>query len=157
MLCCEYRAIALTVILTRAGLGLDPVALRKLSFGVLRLAFSPCIIEAVTAAVASHFILGFPWVWGFMLGCVSRLSNSDHSSRSALIDSVFDNDCKLLLMSRRCCKSLYFNTPFISHFSLGKPKYINVQEYRYCRYSALIVRMCIMCTTEPSKFSRFCL
>jgi len=65
-----FRAIALTVILARAGLGLDPVALRKLSFGVIRLAFSPCAVEAVTAAVASHFILDFPWVWGFMLGCV---------------------------------------------------------------------------------------
>ena len=65
-----YRAIALAVILARAGLGLDPVALRKLSFGVIRLAFSPCMVEAVTAAITSHFILGFPWVWGFMLGFV---------------------------------------------------------------------------------------
>jgi len=70
-----YRAVALTVILARAGLGLDPVALRKLSFGVIRLAFSPCIVETVTAAIASHFILGFPWVWGFMLGCVRLLCN----------------------------------------------------------------------------------
>jgi NhaP-type Na+/H+ or K+/H+ antiporter len=63
-----FRTIALTVILTRAGLGLDPVALRKLSFGVIRLAFAPCLVEAVTAAVASHFLLEFPWGWGFMLG-----------------------------------------------------------------------------------------
>jgi len=70
-----HRAIALTVILARAGLGLDPVALRKLSFGVIRLAFSPCIVEAVTAAVASHFILGFPWLWGFMLGYVWLLGD----------------------------------------------------------------------------------
>jgi len=65
------RAIALTVILARAGLGLDPVALHKLSFGVIRLAFTPCLVEAVTAAITSHFILGFPWAWGFMLGFVS--------------------------------------------------------------------------------------
>ena len=56
------------VILTRAGLGLDPVALRRLSVGVIRLAFLPCILEAVTAAVTSHLLLGFPWDWGFMLG-----------------------------------------------------------------------------------------
>jgi len=67
-LCNECRNMALTIILTRAGLGLDPVALRKLSFGVIRLAFTPCLVEAVTAAVASHFFLGFPWTWGFMLG-----------------------------------------------------------------------------------------
>jgi len=64
------RSAALSVILARAGLSLDPVAMRKMSFGVIRLAFTPCLVEAVTAAIASHFILGFPWVWGFMLGFV---------------------------------------------------------------------------------------
>ncbi|OWF37825.1 sodium/hydrogen exchanger 9B2-like [Mizuhopecten yessoensis] len=64
------RQIALTVILIRAGLGLDPQALRKLSFTVLRLAFIPCLAECCAEAVAAHFLLGFPWEWGFMLGFV---------------------------------------------------------------------------------------
>ncbi|XP_062598598.1 sodium/hydrogen exchanger 9B2-like [Saccostrea cucullata] len=64
------RKIALTVILIRAGLGLDPVALRKLSFTVLRLAFTPCLTECLAEAIASHFLLGLPWEWGFMLGFV---------------------------------------------------------------------------------------
>ncbi|KAL4240467.1 Sodium/hydrogen exchanger 9B2 [Mactra antiquata] len=64
------RTIALTVILIRAGLGLDPQALRKLSWAVLRLAFSPCLAECLAEAVAAHFLLGFPWVWGIMLGFV---------------------------------------------------------------------------------------
>ncbi|XP_070185823.1 sodium/hydrogen exchanger 9B2-like isoform X2 [Littorina saxatilis] len=64
------RNIALTVILTRAGLGLDPVALRKLSFVVMRLAFVPSIVEATVDAVAAHLILGFPWSWAFMLAFV---------------------------------------------------------------------------------------
>ncbi|XP_060082239.1 sodium/hydrogen exchanger 9B2-like [Ylistrum balloti] len=64
------RQIALTVILIRAGLGLDPKALRKLSFTVLRLAFIPCLAECCAEAVAAHFLLGFPWEWGFMLGFV---------------------------------------------------------------------------------------
>ena len=62
------RNVALVVILIRAGLGLDPVALRKLSAGVFRLAFLPCLVEAATAAVMSHLLLDFPWAWGFMLG-----------------------------------------------------------------------------------------
>lgn len=37
---------------------------------MLRLAFIPCLVEAVTAAVTSHLILGFPIAWGFMLGFV---------------------------------------------------------------------------------------
>ena len=62
--------MALVVILLRAGLGLDPVALRSLSFVVLRLAFVPCIVETTVVAVVTHYLLGFPWLWGFMLGWV---------------------------------------------------------------------------------------
>ncbi|CAL8072025.1 unnamed protein product [Orchesella dallaii] len=64
------RQTALVVILIRAGLGLDPTALAKLSGVVIRLAFGPCLMEAVTIAVASHFILDFPWSWGLLLGFV---------------------------------------------------------------------------------------
>ncbi|XP_064601506.1 sodium/hydrogen exchanger 9B2-like [Liolophura sinensis] len=64
------RSVALTVILLRAGLGLDPKALKKLSFVVIRLAFLPCLAECLTAAIASHLLLDFPWEWGFMLGFV---------------------------------------------------------------------------------------
>lgn len=63
-----FRQIALTVILIRAGLGLDPAALKKLSFAVVRLAFSPCLAECVAEAIAAHFLLGFPLIWAFMLG-----------------------------------------------------------------------------------------
>ncbi len=35
---------------------------------VFRLAFSPCLAETLTVAVASHFILNFPWLWGLILG-----------------------------------------------------------------------------------------
>ena len=52
------------------GLGLDPIALRKLSAMVFRLAFSPCLAETVIVAVVSHLLLGFPWQWGFMLGFI---------------------------------------------------------------------------------------
>lgn len=64
------RSMALVVILLQAGLGLDPSALRRLSLVCVRLCCLPCIAESITAAVASHFILGFPWIWGLMLGFV---------------------------------------------------------------------------------------
>ncbi|KAK0055993.1 mitochondrial sodium/hydrogen exchanger 9B2 [Biomphalaria pfeifferi] len=64
------RQIALTVILTRAGLGLDSKALRRLSYVVLRLAFLPCLTETIIDGITSHLILGFPWQWAFMLGFV---------------------------------------------------------------------------------------
>lgn len=65
------RQIALVVILIRAGLGLDPEALIKLSTVVIRLAFSPCCVEAIVIAITSHLILDFPWAWGFLMGYIS--------------------------------------------------------------------------------------
>ncbi|GFN81860.1 mitochondrial sodium/hydrogen exchanger 9b2-like, partial [Plakobranchus ocellatus] len=64
------RSIALTVILTRAGLGLDPVALKRLSLLVLRLAFLPSLAEVVVDGVAAKLILGFSWTWAFLLAFV---------------------------------------------------------------------------------------
>ncbi|XP_038060272.1 sodium/hydrogen exchanger 9B2-like [Patiria miniata] len=64
------RSVALVVILMQAGLGLDAKALRSLSMVCVRLCFLPCLVEACVAGVVSHFLLGLPWVWGFMLGFV---------------------------------------------------------------------------------------
>uniref|UniRef100_A0A4W5KB96 Cation/H+ exchanger domain-containing protein n=1 Tax=Hucho hucho TaxID=62062 RepID=A0A4W5KB96_9TELE len=62
------RNVALAIILTRAGLGLDPSALSRLKAVCVRLAVGPCTVEASTVAVMSHFLMGLPWVWGFVLG-----------------------------------------------------------------------------------------
>ncbi|XP_064440956.1 sodium/hydrogen exchanger 9B1 isoform X4 [Mirounga angustirostris] len=64
------RTTALTVILIQAGLGLDPQALRHLKRVCLRLAIGPCLMEACSTAVVSHFLMNFPWQWGFLLGFV---------------------------------------------------------------------------------------
>jgi len=64
------RSTALAVILLRAGLGLDPAALKQLSAMVFRLAFMPCLAETCVVAITSHFLIGLPWIWGFMLGFV---------------------------------------------------------------------------------------
>ena len=64
------RSVALAVILLRAGLGLDPAALRKLSGVVLRLACCPCLVETLVVAIAARLLLSLPWTWGFMLGFV---------------------------------------------------------------------------------------
>ncbi|XP_041838616.1 sodium/hydrogen exchanger 9B2 isoform X2 [Melanotaenia boesemani] len=66
----SLRNIALAVILARAGLGLDPKALRKLKSVCIRVAAGPCLVEACTVALISHFLMGLPWVWAFILGFV---------------------------------------------------------------------------------------
>uniref|UniRef100_A0A2K5RPR1 Solute carrier family 9 member B2 n=1 Tax=Cebus imitator TaxID=2715852 RepID=A0A2K5RPR1_CEBIM len=66
----SLRSIALSIILVRAGLGLDSKALKKLKGVCVRLSMGPCIVEACTSALLSHYLLGLPWQWGFILGFV---------------------------------------------------------------------------------------
>lgn len=60
--------MALVVILIRAGLDLDPPALRRLKFTVLKLSLIPWTVEAVTVAVLSRFLLDIPWMYSVLLG-----------------------------------------------------------------------------------------
>ncbi|XP_031231455.1 sodium/hydrogen exchanger 9B1 isoform X2 [Mastomys coucha] len=73
------RNTALTIILIRAGLGLDPQALKHLKGVCLRLSFGPCLLEACSAALFSHFIMNFPWQWGFLLGLMGALTGAEKS------------------------------------------------------------------------------
>ncbi|XP_076842273.1 sodium/hydrogen exchanger 9B2 isoform X2 [Brachyhypopomus gauderio] len=66
----SLRSISLAIILTRAGLGLNPSALRRLRAVCVRVALGPCTTEACTVAVVSHFLMDLPWIWGFILGFV---------------------------------------------------------------------------------------
>ncbi|XP_015790562.1 sodium/hydrogen exchanger 9B2-like [Tetranychus urticae] len=66
----SLRSIALTIILLRAGLGLDPKMIKSLSGVCFRLAFIPCLVEAVAIAITTHLIIGFPFQWGLLLGFV---------------------------------------------------------------------------------------
>ncbi|XP_068621556.1 sodium/hydrogen exchanger 9B2-like isoform X2 [Battus philenor] len=68
---CSYiRKIALTIILTRAGLDLDPVAMKKFFLTVIKLALIPWTFECVLCAVMSNLLLGLPWDWAFLLGSI---------------------------------------------------------------------------------------
>lgn len=58
------------IILFRAGLGLDPGAIKKLSFVCFRLAFVPCLVESGTMALCAHLLFGLPLSWALMLGFV---------------------------------------------------------------------------------------
>ncbi|KAI4466975.1 sodium/hydrogen exchanger family [Holotrichia oblita] len=62
------RQLALVNIMLPAGLGLDSAALKKMIWMILNLAIVPVAAEVVGIAVASYFLLGFPWLWGILLG-----------------------------------------------------------------------------------------
>jgi len=65
-----YRKIALVIILTRAGLDLDPTALKRLRVTVPKIGLIPWIVEAMVIAALTKYLLDLPWVWGFLLGSV---------------------------------------------------------------------------------------
>lgn len=58
------------IILTRAGLDLDPNALKKQKITMPKLGLVPWIIEASLVAVTTTYILGLPWIWSFLIGSV---------------------------------------------------------------------------------------
>lgn len=64
------RLVALTVILLRAGLGLDLQALARLRGAFLRLSFLPNLAEAATVAVMAGLVFDFPVAWALLLGFV---------------------------------------------------------------------------------------
>lgn len=68
----RFRKVALVVLLTRAGLDLDPEALKKLYLRVITLGIVPWLAEAILMAVCSHFLLGLPLMWAMLLGFVKR-------------------------------------------------------------------------------------
>ncbi|XP_011693064.1 PREDICTED: mitochondrial sodium/hydrogen exchanger 9B2 isoform X2 [Wasmannia auropunctata] len=66
----NLRKIALVIILTRAGLDLDPNALKRLKITVPKMGLIPWVIEALVIAVSTRYLLDLPWVWGFLLGSI---------------------------------------------------------------------------------------
>lgn len=60
--------MALVIILVRAGLDLDPAALKRLKFTVLKLSLLPWCIEAAVSAILSKYLLDIPWKFASLLG-----------------------------------------------------------------------------------------
>lgn len=72
-----FSEIALVIILTRAGLDLDPEALGKLKYSVLKLSTIPWLTEAVTVTLLARYWLDISWSFSVMLGKF-QVRNSNH-------------------------------------------------------------------------------
>ena len=66
----RVRACALAVIMLRAGLGIDMGKLLRLGLATARLAFMPCLAEALFILALSGPVLGLSAAWGGTLGFV---------------------------------------------------------------------------------------
>ena len=66
----QLRKFALVIILTRAGLEMDPEAFKKIWVTILKLGLVPWTVEAGVNCVLSHYLLDLPWMWALMLGSI---------------------------------------------------------------------------------------
>lgn len=66
----DLRLVAVTIILMKAGLGLDREKLAQQGTVALRLGFLPASTEAVVVAFLSMFLFHFDFFTGLLLGCV---------------------------------------------------------------------------------------
>ncbi|EDV99191.1 sodium/hydrogen exchanger 9B2 isoform X2 [Drosophila grimshawi] len=66
----HLRKFALTIILSRAGLEMEPEAFKKVYKTILKLGIVPWMVEAAVMTIMSHFLLDLPWIWGCMLGSI---------------------------------------------------------------------------------------
>lgn len=66
----DLRLVAVTIILMKAGLGLDREKLAQQGSVALRLGFLPASVEAIVIAIASIFLFNFDFPTGLLLGCV---------------------------------------------------------------------------------------
>ncbi|XP_066256876.1 sodium/hydrogen exchanger 9B2-like [Euwallacea similis] len=64
------RELALIIILIRAGLDLDPQALKRLKFTVVKLGLIPWLAEGLITAALSNLFLGLPWSYAALLGSI---------------------------------------------------------------------------------------
>ncbi|WP_017326443.1 sodium:proton antiporter [Synechococcus sp. PCC 7336] len=64
------RTLAVTIVLMRAGLGLDRSKLAQQGTVALRLGVLPGACEAIAIAAISTRLLGFDWPTGLLLGCI---------------------------------------------------------------------------------------
>lgn len=58
------------MILIRAGLDLDPNAMRRLKFTVVKLSIIPVAVEFSIILITTHYFLGLPWIWAALLGAI---------------------------------------------------------------------------------------
>ena len=66
----NLRSLAVTIILIRAGLGLDRDRLIEQGSVAIRLGFLPALTEAIAVCIISLWLFDFNWTTGLLLGCV---------------------------------------------------------------------------------------
>lgn len=66
----DLRAIALIIILLRAGFGIHLESLQKVGLTAIKMSFIPDIAEGLTVMFVAHYLLGLPIIEAGMLGFI---------------------------------------------------------------------------------------
>jgi len=66
----DLRAIALIIVLLRAGFGIHMESLRRVGSSAIKMSFIPDIMEGLTVMFVSHYLLGLPLIEAGMLGFI---------------------------------------------------------------------------------------
>jgi len=66
----DLRAIALIIILLRAGFGIHMESLRKVGTSAVKMSFIPDMLEGFTVMFVAHYFLGLPLIEAGMLGFI---------------------------------------------------------------------------------------
>ncbi|KAL7041785.1 hypothetical protein ACKWTF_000888 [Chironomus riparius] len=66
----HLRKFALVIILTRAGLEMDPEAFKKVWPTIIKLSILPWIAEAAVNGILCHFLFDMPWMWCLLFGAI---------------------------------------------------------------------------------------
>ncbi|KAI8427736.1 hypothetical protein MSG28_002165 [Choristoneura fumiferana] len=64
------RKVYPVVILGKASLGWNVDYMRRNWLGIAALGVLPWAVEVTAVAACAHFVLDFPWLWGFLLGSI---------------------------------------------------------------------------------------
>lgn len=129
--------MALVIILIRAGLDLDPSALHRLKWSVMKLGLGPWLIEGIAVALMGHFFLHLPWYYGFALGsvaaavspavtvpCLLRLRSKGYGVAKGiptLIIAIAGIDDAASVAVFGIIKSAMFSTGSVTHVILQAP------------------------------------
>lgn len=69
----HLRKFALVLILTRAGLEMDPEAFKKVWPTIIKLSLIPWTAELAVNAVICHFLFDMPLLWCLLLGTINNI------------------------------------------------------------------------------------
>ncbi|WP_067843164.1 cation:proton antiporter [Amphibacillus sediminis] len=126
----DLRALALIIILIRAGLGITPDHIKQIGKRALLFASIPCLFEGITVLVAARFIFGLEWaeagMLGFILAAVSPAVVVPSMVELKQLDYGKDKHVPTLVLAGASLDDVFAITLFTLFLGLGTASQTNL-------------------------------